>query len=56
MDVEIFGMLYEEAKEAYDEEAVVDLKSETDDDIESNCARIAAWIAAWKNSERTSTS
>ncbi|KAL2219739.1 AAA domain-containing protein [Thermoascus aurantiacus ATCC 26904] len=50
LDAEIFGILLEEAREAYDEEIVVELTSEKDDDIESNCARIVAWIEAWKNS------
>ncbi|KAL2003874.1 hypothetical protein VTN02DRAFT_1723 [Thermoascus thermophilus] len=51
LDAEIFGMLLEEAREAYDEEIVVDLTSEKDDDVESNCARIVAWIEAWKKSK-----
>lgn len=51
LDAEIFGLLLEEAREAYDEEIVVDLTSEKDDDVESNCARIVAWIEAWKNSK-----
>jgi len=50
MDAEIFGLLLEEAKEAYDEQIVIELKSETSDEIDSNCARIFAWVEAWKKS------
>ncbi|RAO68549.1 uncharacterized protein BHQ10_004561 [Talaromyces amestolkiae] len=50
MDAEIFGLLLEEAKEAYDEEIVIELTSENSDEIESNCARISAWVEAWKKS------
>lgn len=55
MDAEIFGLLLEEAKEAYDEEIVIELASENSEDIESNCARIAAWVEAWKKSRAKST-
>jgi broad-specificity NMP kinase len=54
MDAEIFGTLLEEAREAYDVNAVVELTSEDNDDIEQNCARIVAWIAAWKRTLETS--
>lgn len=53
IDSEIFGLLLEEAKEAYDEEMVIELTSETSDEIESNCARIAAWVESWKKSHAT---
>ncbi|KAI5310398.1 factor activating pos9 [Ascosphaera atra] len=48
IDAEIFQVLLEEAREAYDEEIVIALNSETDEDIESNCQRIAAWVEAYK--------
>jgi adenylate kinase len=51
LDAEIFGLLLEEAREAYDEEIVVELTSEKDEDVESNCARIVAWVDAWKESQ-----
>lgn len=38
----------EEAREAFDEEIVVELNSEKDDDVESNCARITTWVENWK--------
>ncbi|EFE37444.1 hypothetical protein TRV_07925 [Trichophyton verrucosum HKI 0517] len=53
LDAEIFGVLLEEAREAYDEEIVVELESETDDAIESNCQRIKSWIDSWKQSHAT---
>jgi adenylate kinase len=43
-------VLLGEAKQAYDEEIVVDLTSENDEDIEINCARIVTWIDLWKQS------
>lgn len=55
LDAEIFGLLLEEAKEAYDEEIVIELTSENADEIDSNCARIAAWVEAWKESHAEST-
>ncbi|PLB51782.1 DUF1671-domain-containing protein [Aspergillus steynii IBT 23096] len=48
LDAEIFGVLLEEAREAFDEEVVVELSSERDDDVENNCARISTWIESWK--------
>jgi adenylate kinase len=48
LDAEIFGVLSEEAREAFDEEIVVELNSEKDGDVDSNCARIAEWLENWK--------
>lgn len=53
LDAEIFGVLSEEARESYDEEVVVELKSETDSDIEGNCERIGQWIENWKTQNRS---
>jgi len=53
LDAEIFGVLSEEARESYDEEVVVELKSETDADIEGNCERIGQWIENWKTQNRS---
>lgn len=55
LDAEIFGVLAEEAREAFDEEAVVELNSEHDGDVENNCARISAWIEAWQKNRSEST-
>ena len=49
LDAEIFGVLLDEAREAFDEELVVELNSERDEDVESNCARISSWVQSWKH-------
>jgi adenylate kinase len=54
LDSEIMQVLLEEAREAYDEEIVVELQSDTPDDIEGNVERIERWVASWKeNNART---
>ncbi|KAJ5501997.1 hypothetical protein N7463_004871 [Penicillium fimorum] len=50
VDAEIFGVLSDEAREAFDEEIVVELNSEQDSDVDSNCQRIAQWVDSWKQS------
>ncbi|KAL2351399.1 AAA domain-containing protein, partial [Cryomyces antarcticus] len=48
MDSEIMEALLEEARESYDEEIVVELRSDNPDDVEGNVERIEAWIKQWK--------
>ncbi|KAJ5693343.1 Adenylate kinase isoenzyme [Penicillium macrosclerotiorum] len=48
LDAEIFGVLLEEAREAFDEEIVVELNSEKDGDVDTNCTRISQWVENWK--------
>ncbi|KAK4899179.1 factor activating pos9 [Elasticomyces elasticus] len=48
MDCEIMEVLLSEAREAYDENIVVELKSESTEDIDSNVERIEQWITNWK--------
>jgi adenylate kinase len=55
LDAEIFGVLSEEAREAFDEDVVVELNSEKDDDVENNCARISTWIDSWKSNQNGNT-
>ncbi|OAX79882.1 hypothetical protein ACJ72_05798 [Emergomyces africanus] len=50
LDAEIFEVILEEAREAYDDEIIVELMSEKDGDLESNCERIGGWVDAWKAS------
>lgn len=38
----------EEARSSYAEEVVVELDSETPEDIESNVERIVQWVASWR--------
>jgi len=45
---EIMGVVLDEAREAYMEEIVVELRSDTVDDMEANVARIAQWIEDWQ--------
>jgi len=41
------GTVLEEAREAYAEEIIVVLQSESTDDMESNVQRIIQWMEAW---------
>ncbi|KZV76869.1 P-loop containing nucleoside triphosphate hydrolase protein [Peniophora sp. CONT] len=47
-EAEIMGVVSEEAKESYAPEIVVELTSESTDDIEANVARVVAWVEAWR--------
>jgi adenylate kinase len=51
LDAEIFAVLLEEAREAFDEEIVVELNSEEDGDVDANCSRIASWVESWKSDQ-----
>lgn len=48
LDSEIMEVLLQEAREAFDEEIVIELTSNTSDEMESNIDRIVAWISQWK--------
>ncbi|KZF23175.1 P-loop containing nucleoside triphosphate hydrolase protein [Xylona heveae TC161] len=48
MDAEIMQVLLDEARESYDEEIVVELRSDSADDIESNVERIESWLKQWR--------
>ncbi len=54
LDAEIMEVLLEEAREAYATEVVVELRSDTTDEMESNVERIAGWFKAWKKSHAPS--
>lgn len=41
-------VLLQEARDSYDAEMVVELTSNTTDEMESNVDRIAAWFTQWK--------
>ncbi len=49
LDSEIMQVLLEEARESYDMEIVVELRSDNSEDIESNVDRIEAWIKSWQH-------
>lgn len=54
IDAEIFGVIAEEAKEAWpDEGAVVELSSVEADQIEENAERIWQWCQAWVRNKAT---
>ncbi|KAH0522107.1 hypothetical protein TsFJ059_006012 [Trichoderma semiorbis] len=48
LDSEIMEVLLQEAREAFDEEIVVELTSNSSTEMESNIDRIEAWIKQWK--------
>lgn len=48
LDSEIMEVLLQEAREAFDEEIVVELTSNTSDEMETNIARVEAWLEQWK--------
>jgi adenylate kinase len=50
-EAEIMNVVLEEAREAYAEEIVVALESESTDDLESNVSRIVQWIEAWRKNQ-----
>lgn len=41
-------VLLDEARESYDEQIVIELRSDTTDEVESNVERIEAWVKQWK--------
>lgn len=47
LDSEIMEVLLEEARSSYDEEIVVELRSDTSEEIEQNIERIEAWYNQW---------
>jgi len=45
---EIMDVIIQDARESYAEEIVVELRSESADEVEENVARIVGWVEAWK--------
>ncbi|KAJ9142622.1 hypothetical protein NKR23_g7010 [Pleurostoma richardsiae] len=52
IDSEIMEVLLEEAREAYDPEIVVELTSNTSEEMETNVDRIEAWLKQWKEDNK----
>ncbi|CAG8609802.1 3699_t:CDS:2, partial [Ambispora leptoticha] len=48
IECEIFQVVLDEAKESYAPEKVVELQSNSIDDMDSNASRIEKWIEDWK--------
>ncbi|KAK1760728.1 P-loop containing nucleoside triphosphate hydrolase protein [Echria macrotheca] len=55
IDSEIMEVLLQEARDAYDEEIVVELQSNTAEQLDTNLDRIEAWIGQWKENNGVST-
>lgn len=45
-------VLLQEAREAYDEKVVVELTSNTSDEMESNLDRIETWVKQWRHDNK----
>ena len=47
------NVVLEEAREAYAEDIVVALQSESTEDLESNVSRVVQWIEAWQKNQES---
>ncbi|KAF5505222.1 Adenylate kinase isoenzyme 6-like protein HBR1 [Colletotrichum siamense] len=47
LDSEIMEVLLQEARDAFDEEIVVELTSNTSDEMETNVSRVEEWLEQW---------
>lgn len=48
-------VLLQEAREAFIEEIVIELQSNTSDDMDSNIDRIETWVKQWKQDNVATT-
>lgn len=48
LDSEIMEVLLQEARDSYEQQIVVELTSNTTEEMESNIDRIEEWIKQWK--------
>ena len=48
MDSEIMEVLLQEARDSYDEEIVVELRSDSSEEMEANVERIESWVKQWR--------
>lgn len=49
IECEIFQVLLEEAKDSYQDEIVVAMKSDSVDDMNRNVAAITEWVRSWSS-------
>ncbi|KAF8544901.1 AAA domain-containing protein [Trichophaea hybrida] len=49
LDSEIMLVILEEARESYNENIVIELRSDNSEEIDSNVERIAEWVNCWKS-------
>ena len=47
LDSEIMQVILEEARESYNENIVIELRSNNSEEIDSNVERIAEWVKRW---------
>ena len=52
LDTEIMEVLLQEAKDSYDEEIVVELRSDETEEMDANVERIEAWVKQWKEDHK----
>lgn len=48
LDTEIMEVLLQEARDSYDAEIVIELTSNTSDEMDTNIDRIEAWVKQWQ--------
>lgn len=48
LDSEIMEVLLQEARDSYNEEIVVELRSDDSDEMEANVERIGSWVKQWR--------
>ena len=48
LDSELMDVLIQEARDSYDEEIVIELQSNSADEMDENVDRIEAWVKQWK--------
>ena len=48
VECEIMQVVLEEARSSFPEECVHEVRSDTVEEMESNVARVAAWLDAWR--------
>lgn len=56
LDCEIMEVLLQEAKESYEPEIIVELQSNSVQDMDSNIERIKAWVDSWVANNPTGVS
>lgn len=49
IDAEIMGVVMQDALDAYEQEIVVELASDTTEHMETNVDRIVSWVELWEN-------
>lgn len=54
LDTEIMEVLLQEARDAFDEQIVIELRSDTTEEMDSNVDRIEAWVKQWKQDNASS--